>query len=101
MRANGIEERYITGKDTTDWEKFEKWAQTVPAIYEKCNEYLQQKDFSARGLIEKYGVETLCTTDDPVDSLEHHRKIAADGFPVKVLPAWRPDQAMAVEDPPV
>jgi glucuronate isomerase len=45
-------------------------------------------------------VETLCTTDDPVDSLEHHQKIAAEGFPVKVLPAWRPDKAMAVEGPP-
>ncbi|MFA5301297.1 MAG: glucuronate isomerase [Bacteroidales bacterium] len=130
MRANGVDERYITGKDTTDWEKFRKWAQTVPytmrnplyhwthmelrsgfgitellnpqtaeGIYRECNEWLGKKDYSARGLIQKYGVETLCTTDDPVDSLEHHRKIAADGFPVKVLPAWRPDKAMAIEDP--
>jgi glucuronate isomerase len=130
MRANGIEERYITGKNTSDWEKFEKWAQTVPYtmrnplyhwthmelrsafgitellnpqtaqdIYRKCNDLLENEDFSARGLITKYGVETLCTTDDPVDSLEHHQKIAAEGFPVKILPAWRPDKAMAVEDP--
>ncbi len=130
MRANGIDERFITGTETTDWEKFEKWAQTVPytmrnplyhwthmelksafgikellnsesaeRIYLQCNERLAEKDFSARGLIKKFGVETLCTTDDPADSLEHHRKIAADGFAVKVLPAWRPDKAMAVEDP--
>ena len=131
MRANGVEERFITGKDTSDREKFQKWAQTVPytmrnplyhwthmelksafgitellnsesaeRIYLQCNERLAEKDFSARGLIKKFGVQTLCTTDDPVDSLEHHRKIAADGFAVKVLPAWRPDKAMAVEDPP-
>lgn len=130
MRANGIDERFITGTETTDWEKFEKWAETVPytmrnplyhwthmelksafgikellnsesaeRIYLQCNERLAEKDFSARGLIKKFGVETLCTTDDPADSLEHHRKIAADGFAVKVLPAWRPDKAMAVEDP--
>jgi glucuronate isomerase len=45
-------------------------------------------------------VETLCTTDNPADSLEYHAKLFRDGFPVKVLPAWRPDKAMAVEDPP-
>jgi len=44
-------------------------------------------------------VETVCTTDDPVDGLQHHKKIREDGFEIKVLPAWRPDKAMAVEDP--
>ena len=44
-------------------------------------------------------VEVICTTDDPADSLEHHQKIREDGFETKVLPAWRPDKSMAVEDP--
>ena len=44
-------------------------------------------------------VEVICTTDDPIDQLEHHRKLADDGFETKVLPAWRPDKSMAVEDP--
>ena len=46
-----------------------------------------------------YNVEVVCTTDDPVDSLEHHLKTRQDGFKVKMLPTWRPDKAMAVEDP--
>ena len=55
--------------------------------------------YSCRGLMVKYNVEVVCTTDDPVDSLEHHLKIKQDGFQVKVLPTWRPDKAMAVEKP--
>ena len=43
-------------------------------------------------------VKVLCTTDDPTDSLEHHQKIKADGFEIKVLPAFRPDKAMNVDD---
>ena len=49
--------------------------------------------------MQHYHVETVCTTDDPVDSLEHHIKVAKDGFAVKMLPTWRPDKAMAVENP--
>ncbi len=130
MRTNGIDERYCTGKDTTDWEKFEKWAETVPytmrnplyhwthlelktgfgvtkllnpstakEIYDHCTALLQTPEYSARGLMKHYNVETVCTTDDPVDSLEHHIKCAEDDFGVKVLPTWRPDKAMAVEVP--
>ncbi len=130
MRTNGIEERFITGKDTSDWEKFEKWAQTVPytmrnplyhwthlelktafgvekllspatarEIYDHCSAMLQQPERSARGLMMHYNVEAVCTTDDPVDSLEHHIKAKKDGFKVKMLPTWRPDKAMAVENP--
>jgi len=47
----------------------------------------------------KYNVEAVCTTDDPVDSLEHHIKTRNDGFEIKMLPTWRPDKAMAVENP--
>jgi len=128
MRTNGIDERYITGKDTSDWEKFEKWAETVPytmrnplyhwthlelktafgvekllspatarEIFDACNEKLQRKEFSARNLMRHYNVEAVCTTDDPIDTLEHHIKTREDGFEVKMLPTWRPDKAMAVE----
>ncbi len=130
MRTNGVDERFCTGKDTTDWEKFEKWAETVPytmgnplyhwthlelktafgvtdllspktakAIYDNCSEQLQHPDRYARGLMLHYNVETVCTTDDPVDSLEYHLKVKEDNFGVKMLPTWRPDKAMAVENP--
>lgn len=129
MRTNGIDERYCTGKDTSDWEKFEKWAQTVPYtmrnplyhwthlelktafgveellnpktakhIYDACTEKLRTPEFSARGLMKKYNVEATCTTDDPIDSLEHHIALQKEGFEIKVLPTWRPDKAMAVEN---
>ncbi|WP_276863838.1 glucuronate isomerase [Mediterranea massiliensis] len=130
MRTNGVDERYCTGQDTTDWEKFEKWAETVPytmrnplyhwthlelktafgitkvlnpqtarEIYDECNEKLRQPEYSARGLMRRYHVETVCTTDDPVDSLEYHIKTRESGFEIKMLPTWRPDKAMAVEVP--
>ena len=131
MRTNGVDERYITGKDTTDREKFQKWAETVPytmcnplyhwthlelktafgvddllnpesaeRIYNKCSEMLRTPEFSARGLMKHYNVETVCTTDDPADSLEHHIKVRDDAsFGIKMLPTWRPDKAMAIENP--
>ena len=130
MRTNGVEERFITG-DATDWEKFEKWAETIPycfrnplyhwthlelktafginkrlnpetarEIYDECNRQLREDpDMTARGLMRKYNVELVCTTDDPVDSLENHRRIAESGFEIKVLPTWRPDKAMAADNP--
>jgi len=130
MRTNGIDERYITGKDTSDFEKFEKWAETVPytmrnplyhwthlelktafgiekllspktarEIYDECNALLATPAFTARGLMRHYKVQVVCTTDDPIDSLEHHIKTRQDGFEIKMLPTWRPDKAMAVEVP--
>lgn len=69
---------------------------TARSIFERCNEMLQTPEFTPRALMERYHVETVCTTDDPIDSLEYHRAIAASGFTVKVLPAWRPDKAMTV-----
>jgi glucuronate isomerase len=128
MRANGVDERYCTG-DASDWEKFEKWAETVPntqrnplyhwthlelkrffgiekllnpstakEIWEECNSKLQTADFSVRNIIRKARVHTICTTDDPTDSLEYHSQIKASGFEVHIFPAWRPDKAMAVEN---
>ena len=129
LRANGVDEYFITG-GASDWEKFQKWAETIPytfrnplyhwthlelrtafgiqkllnpdtarEIYEECNEKLQQPEFSARGLMRRYKVEVVCTTDDPVDSLEYHEQIKESGFEIKVLPTWRPDKAMAIDTP--
>ena len=129
MRANGISEKYITG-DASDYEKFEKWAVTVPytlcnplyhwthlelkryfdigdkllnpntakKIYERCGEMLRTPEFSCRNLIQKANVKLLCTTEDPLDSLEHHKRIRNDCFEIAVHTAFRPDKAMAVED---
>ena len=129
LRANGIPEEFITGKNSTPKEKFEKWAETVPytlrnplyhwthlelkryfgiptilnketagEVFEEANKKLNQQEYSCRGLLKKMNVEVLCTTDDPVDSLEHHQKIREDNFDIKVLPAFRPDKAMAIEN---
>ena len=65
-------------------------------IYEKCTNLLRQEGFSARGLIERSGVEVVCTTDDPQDTLEYHREILKSGFKVKVLPAYRPDKVVNI-----
>jgi glucuronate isomerase len=131
MRSNGVDERYCTGTDTTDWEKFEKWAETVPytfrnplyhwthlelktafginkllnpqtarEIYDECNDkLLNDPNYTARGFMRRYNVKVVCTTDDPVDSLEYHKQVKESGFEIKMLPTWRPDKAMAVEVP--
>jgi glucuronate isomerase len=68
-------------------------------IYDRCSEMLQQDEFSTRGILTRMNVKVICTTDDPLDTLQFHQQIADDpSFPVKVLPAYRPDKAMAVED---
>ncbi len=129
MRANGVDERYITG-DADPYEKFEKWAETVSKsignplyhwthlelaryfgfdkplcketakeAYDACNALLKTEDFRARRLIERYGVAALCTTDDPADSLSDHIALANDpSFSVKVLPTFRPDKAIHLEN---
>jgi len=68
-------------------------------IWDKTAELLATPSYSVRGLMRKMRVEVVCTTDDPVDSLEHHRRIKEQGFEIKVLPAWRPDKAMAIDNP--
>jgi glucuronate isomerase len=128
MRANGINEKFITGS-TSDWEKFEQWAATVPYtlrnplyhwthlelqryfdihdilsprtardIYDNCTQKLQTPEYSVQSLITKMNVEVICTTDDPIDSLEHHQKIRTSNWAVKVSPAFRPDKAMNADD---
>jgi glucuronate isomerase len=129
MRTNGVDERYCTG-DASDWEKFEKWAQTVPAcirnplyhwthlelkkpfgitgkqlsgetaeeIYEACSEMLKTDGFSVRNIMRQWNVKLVCTTEDPLDSLETHQAIRESGFEIAVHTAWRPDKAMAPEN---
>lgn len=73
---------------------------TAEEVWEFVNKKLQEPGFGARKMITMSNVELLCSTDDPVDSLEYHEKIAADpAFTTKVLPAWRPDKAMNIEVP--
>lgn len=128
MRSNGVEEKYITGDATDrekfqKWaETLEKaignplyhWShlelqryfdyhgvlngETAEEVWQICNAKLKEDGMSARNLIRQSNVTLLCTTDDPVDSLEWHEKIAADeSFDVQVLPAFRPDKAMNLE----
>ena len=130
MRADGVPERLITGKDSTPREKFQAWAATVPhtlrnplfhwthlelrryfgiqtlleestaaAVWDEAGRLLAQPGWSARGLAERMNVEIICTTDDPADSLEHHQAIAKSGWKVRVLPAFRPDNALRVGQP--
>ena len=127
MRSNGVEEKYITGdaSDREKFQKWAEtlekaignplyhWSHlelkkyfgyeghlcgdTAQEVWDLTSEKLKQDNMSARGLILQSNVDTICTTDDPIDSLEWHRKIKEDGFEVKVLPAWRPDKAMNIE----
>ena len=71
---------------------------TADEIYEECSAKLQTPEFSARNLMRKMNVKLVCTTDDPIDGLEYHKQIAADGFEAKVLPTFRPDMAMNLSD---
>ena len=69
-------------------------------IYDTCTEMLQTEEFSTRNILRQMNVKLLCTTDDPVDDLSHHLNLSRDeSFEIKVLPAFRPDSAMAVEIP--
>ena len=75
-------------------------AKTAEEVWEICNKKLAEPSMSVRNIIKQSNVKLICTTDDPVDSLEWHKVIAEDtSFDVKVLPAWRPDKAMNIEKP--
>ncbi|WGK81380.1 glucuronate isomerase [Vibrio aestuarianus] len=72
--------------------------ESADAIWHQCNEMLQTPEFSARGIMKQMNVVMTGTTDDPIDSLEHHAAIAADDdFDIEVLPSWRPDKAFKIE----
>ena len=125
MRASGVEEKYITG-EASDKEIFFAWAKAISLaignplyewshielknyfgfegvldedsaeeVWNLANEKL--KDLSAQKLIRNSNVEVVCTTDDPIDSLEYHKLMASQDLGFKVYPAWRPDKAMNIE----
>jgi len=75
--------------------------QTAPEIWKKANTLLAKPDFSVRGILKRFKVEVVCTTDDPADDLTWHEQIAAKPFGCRVLPTFRPDKAMAVHQPSV
>ncbi len=73
---------------------------TAKGIWEEGNAMLAQPEFSTQGILQRMNVEVVCTTDDPVDTLEHHIAIRKNpALKVRVIPAWRPDKAMTVETP--
>lgn len=128
MRSNGIDEKYITGdaSDREKFQKWAEtlekaignplyhWSHlelqryfgytghlsgaNAEEVWNLCNEKLQDASMSARNIIKQSNVTLICTTDDPIDSLEWHKVIAEDqSFDVQILPAWRPDKAMNIE----
>ena len=128
MRANGIAERFITGNAGDEEKFFAwsstvpytirnplyHWTHlelqryfgidilldetSAKEIYNTCNALLQTDEYSVRNLLRKMKVKTLCTTDDPCDDLRYHKQLQQGGFDIKVLPAFRPDNIIAVEN---
>ncbi|MFH1370193.1 MAG: glucuronate isomerase [Planctomycetota bacterium] len=128
MRTNGVAEKYCTGdaSDEEKFRKWAQtvpcclrnplyhWThlelkryfgvekllneETAGEIYNRCSDMLNTPEFSVRNLLRKTNVKLVCTTEDPLDSLEYHQKIKQDGFEIAVHTCWRPDKAMAVED---
>ena len=129
MRANGIPEDYCTGKAEPyekfrAWAKTVPYAirnplyhwthlelsryfgieklldeSTASEIWERANDHLQNSDLTAHGILKKFHVKALCTTDDPTDSLEFHDHIDTSSLPTRVFPAFRPDGAFNITDP--
>ncbi|RME71257.1 MAG: glucuronate isomerase [Verrucomicrobia bacterium] len=129
MRANGVSEDLITGEasDYEKFLAFARsmpwfvrnplhhWSHlelrryfdidllineaNAPAIWEQANDRLASPELSVHGILRKFDVGVICTTDDPVDSLEHHRAIAASGLKTRVYPTFRPDKALTVDQP--
>lgn len=130
MRTNGVAEAYITGEksDWEKFKKYAEtvpytlgnplyhWThlelrryfdtdlllspETAEEVWHLCNRKLAEESFSARGLIKRSNVTVICTTDDPVDDLKWHKKIAEDdSFDVTVLPTFRPDKGIHIEKP--
>ena len=127
MRANGVAEEYITGnkppfEKLLKWADTLQHAMRNPLyhwthlelsrvfginkvlnpssareIYDECTAMLQTPEFRAQAIMERMNVDVVCTTDDPADSLEHHRAIRTTPLKTRVLPTWRPDKAMAIE----
>lgn len=128
MRANGVDEKYCTGNapDPEKFKKWAEtvpytirnplyhWTHlelsryfgindilnpsSADKVYKTATSLLKTEDFRVRNIMRKMKVEVVCTTDDPIDSLNYHKKIREDKFEIQVLPAWRPDKAMVVEN---
>ncbi len=129
MRSNGVDERFVTGDASWhdkfvkfaetmevllknplfDWSHLELARYfgveerlsraTAESIWERCNARLREPGFSARGFMVRSNVKAVCTTDDPVDTLEHHKAVSDSGFAVRVLPTWRSDKAGKIDEP--
>ncbi|MCH2081370.1 MAG: glucuronate isomerase [Saprospiraceae bacterium] len=128
MRTLGIAEKYITGSasDKEKFMKWAEtvpytlrnplfhWthlelkryfgintllsADTAEQIYHECNERLQSKEYSVQGLLAKMKVETVCTTDDPTDTLEHHQAHLENNCSTQLFPAFRPDKSILIKN---
>lgn len=127
MRTYGFPESMITGKESTDYDKFKAWAETIEnaignplyhwthlelqryfgvtkplstasceEIWNTCNEKLKSEQFTVRNLLKMQNVKALCTTNDPIEDLEYHKKLQEEGFEIKVLPTFRPDKAVLI-----
>jgi glucuronate isomerase len=129
MRTLGVDEKFITGTASDDekfkqwahtvpytvrnplyhWTHLELQRyfdvqellspETAASVYKICTEKLNSPEYRTVNLLQKMKVEVICTTDDPADTLEHHKKIATQSIEIKVLPTFRPDKAFAVENP--
>jgi len=128
MRAHGVDEKYITGNASDEekfmkWAETVPYTMRNPLyhwthlelqryfgvtevlnsasakrIYDHCATLLKTPEYSVKNLLLKMNVKVLCTTDDPIDDLGYHKEIKASGYAIKVLPTFRPDKAMAVDD---
>jgi glucuronate isomerase len=128
MRAHGVDEKYITGNASDEekfmkWAETVPYTMRNPLyhwthlelqryfgvtevlnsasakrIYDHCAALLKTPEYSVKNLLLKMNVKVLCTTDDPIDDLGYHKQIKASGYSIKVLPTFRPDKAMAVDD---
>lgn len=126
MRTRGVNERFITGNatDKEKFQKWAEtvpftirnplyhWthmelqryfgvddlltADNAEVIYDHCNKLIQEPEFTTQGLLQKMNVDTVCSTDDPIDSLEYHQKHKATDPKVKMFPAFRPDKAILI-----
>jgi glucuronate isomerase len=129
MRSNGVPEKFVTGSASPEekfrawaetvphtlrnplyhWTHLELKryfgitdlldAKSATKVWKKANAMLATPEFSTQGILKKMNVRVVCTTDDPVDSLEHHKAFAKQGHPTRMLPAFRPDKALSVDQP--
>ncbi|MFI3266434.1 MAG: glucuronate isomerase, partial [Rikenellaceae bacterium] len=129
MRGNGVSEDYITGdkSDYEKFEKWAYTLQysmrnplyhwthlelsrifgidevlnpsSARKIYDECNQKINSEEFRAQAIMRSCNVEVVCTTDDPIDNLEYHKQIADNPFGTKVLPTWRADKVLAIDNP--